>query len=129
MNLILYLSDMILPLVLFYFIATGFLAGRPVYDDFVDGAKEGFSTVLGVLPTLIGLMAGVAALRASGFLDFLAGFLARLFLENLIMPELISVILIKLFSSSAATGLALDIFREYGTDSNSCITILHSLLF
>jgi spore maturation protein B len=117
MNLILYLSDMILPLVLFYFIATGFLAGRPVYDDFVDGAKEGFSTVLGVLPTLIGLMAGVAALRASGFLDFLAGFLARLFLENLIMPELISVILIKLFSSSAATGLALDIFREYGTDS------------
>ncbi len=52
MNLILYLSDMILPLVLFYFIATGFLAGRPVYDDFVDGAKEGFSTVLGVLPTL-----------------------------------------------------------------------------
>ena len=117
MNLILYLSDMILPLVLFYFIATGFLAGRPVYDDFVDGAKEGFSTVLGVLPTLIGLMAGIAALRASGFLDFLAGFLARLFLENLIMPELISVILIKLFSSSAATGLALDIFREYGTDS------------
>ena len=117
MNLILYLSDMILPLVLFYIIASGFLAGRPVYDDFVDGAKEGFSTVLGVLPTLIGLMAGVAALRASGFLDFLAGLLARLILENLIMPELISVILIKLFSSSAATGLALDIFREYGTDS------------
>lgn len=117
MNLILYLSDMILPLVLFYIIASGFLAGRPVYDDFVDGAKEGFSTVLGVLPTLIGLMAGVAALRASGFLDFLAGLLARLILKNLIMPELISVILIKLFSSSAATGLALDIFREYGTDS------------
>lgn len=117
MNLILYLSDLILPLVLFYIIAAGFVSGRPVYDDFVEGAKGGFRTVLNVMPTLIGLMAGVAVLRASGFLDFLAGLLSRLICENLVMPQLISVILIKLFSSSAATGLALDIFKEYGTDS------------
>lgn len=121
MNLILYLSDMILPFILFYIIASGFLSGRPVYDDFVTGAKKGFQTVLNVMPTLIGLMAGVAVLRASGFLDFLghlvSGLLSLILPENLVMPELISVILVKLFSSSAATGLALDIFKEYGTDS------------
>lgn len=121
MNLILYLSDLILPLVLFYIIASGFAAGRPVYDDFVNGAKDGFKTVLNVMPTLIGLMAGVAVLRASGFLDFLAnilgGLLSMILPESWVMPELISVILVKLFSSSAATGLALDIFKEYGTDS------------
>ena len=117
MNLILYLSDLILPFVVFYIVAAGLLAGRPVYDDFVSGAKEGFQTVLGVMPTLIGLMAGVAVLRASGFLSFLAGFLAHFISEQLVMPELISVILVKLFSSSAATGLALDIFKEYGADS------------
>ena len=117
MNLILYLSDLILPFAVFYIVAAGLLAGRPVYDDFVNGAKEGFKTVLGVMPTLIGLMAGVAVLRASGFLSFLAAFLARFISEQLVMPELISVILVKLFSSSAATGLALDIFQEYGTDS------------
>lgn len=121
MNLILYLSDMILPFILFYIIANGFLAGRPVYDDFVKGAKDGFQTVLNVMPTLIGLLAGVAVLRASGFLDFLGNFLGGLLSlllpKTLVMPELISVILVKLFSSSAATGLALDLFKEYGTDS------------
>ncbi len=117
MNLILYLSDMILPFVLFYIIASGLTAGRPVYDDFVEGAKEGFRTVLGVMPTLIGLMAGVSILRTSGFLDFLASLLSHIISEDLIRPELISVILVKLFSSSAATGLALDIFSRFGADS------------
>ena len=117
MNLILYLSDMILPFALLYIVAYGFLAGRPVYDDFVSGAKEGFHTVLNVMPTLIGLMAGIAVLRSSGFLDFLAGLLASVIPGDLVLPELVPVILVKLFSSSAATGLALDIFREYGADS------------
>lgn len=135
MNFILYLSDLILPFVIFYMVASGWLADRPVYNDFVTGAKKGFQTVLGVMPTLIGLMTGVAILRASGFLEFLGSFFARILwgalkllggptaypltstqpLDNL--SELISVILVKLFSSSAATGLALDIFKEYGTDS------------
>ena len=132
MNLILYLSDLILPFVIFYIVASGWLADRPVYDDFVTGAKKGFQTVLGVMPTLIGLMTGVAVLRASGFLDFLGQFFAGIIgsLLGMFSPELatsishldsltelISVILVKLFSSSAATGLALDIFKEYGTDS------------
>ncbi|MBP3700608.1 MAG: spore maturation protein [Lachnospiraceae bacterium] len=132
MKLILYLSDLILPFVIFYIVASGWIAKRPVYDDFVTGAKKGFQTVLGVMPTLIGLMTGVAVLRASGFLDFLGSLFAKLLgaLLGLFFPdiltsvshldsltELISVILVKLFSSSAATGLALDIFKEYGTDS------------
>ena len=132
MNFILYLSDLILPFTIFYFVASGWLADRPVYDDFITGAKKGFQTVLGIMPTLIGLMTGVAVLRASGFLDFLGGLFAKIiggslefFFPDLFtsvgplhsLTELISVILVKLFSSSAATGLALDIFKEYGTDS------------
>ena len=132
MHLILYLSDLILPFVILYMVASGWLANRPVYDDFVTGAKKGFQTVLGVMPTLIGLMTGVAVLRASGFLNFLGSFFAQILcgVLGLFFPafsssigqmdsltELISVILVKLFSSSAATGLALDIFKEYGTDS------------
>ena len=138
MNLILYLSDLILPFVIFYIVASGWLAHRPVYDDFVTGAKKGFQTVLNVMPTLIGLMTGVAVLRASGFLDFLGNLFAKILgallhiffpsfaaslgqLDNL--TELISLILVKLFSSSAATGLALDIFKEYGTDSFLGMTV------
>jgi spore maturation protein B len=121
MNLLLYLSDMLLPLVIFYIVGNGILHHRPVYDDFVQGAKTGFQTVLGVLPTLIGLMAAVAILRASGFLDWLGSLLASLlscFLPaEYVLPDFLSLMLVKLFSSSAATGLALDIMQEYGTDS------------
>lgn len=121
MKLLLYLSDLMLPLVIFYIVGNGVIHHRPVYDDFVRGAKDGFQTVLNVLPTLIGLMAGVAVLRASGFLDWvgsLLGTLLRLVLPaEYVIPDFLSLMLIKLFSSSAATGLALDIMKEYGADS------------
>ena len=70
---------------------------------------------MGILPTLIGLMVAVGVLRASGFLDFLG----RLFgwLLGDFPQELVSLFLVKAFSSSAATGLLLDIYKEYGTDS------------
>ena len=88
-----------------------------VYDSFVTGAKDGMKTVVEVMPTLIGLMVGVGVLRASGFLDFVCNHLASV-AEILHFPgELIPLAIVRLFSSSAATGLALDIFKEFGADS------------
>ena len=93
------------------------LARRPVYDDFVKGAKDGFQTVLQIMPTLVGLMVAVGVLRASGFLDFLSETLGRM-TELVHFPsELVPLTIVRMFSASAATGLALDIFKEYGTDS------------
>lgn len=71
-----------------------------------------------ITPTLIGLMVAVGVLRASGFL----GFLGRLFgnvTDYIGFPsELVPLVFIKMLSSSAATGLVLDIFRTYGPDSH-----------
>ncbi len=118
MKIIFYISDFVIPLTIFYIVGFGLLMKRPVYDDFVKGAKEGAKTVAGIMPTLVGLMVGVGVLRASGFLDALAGFLGQ-WTENLGFPsQLLPIALIKLFSSSAATGLALDIFSQYGPDSH-----------
>ena len=71
-QILLYLSDMLVPFLILYVVAHGLLARRPVYDDFVKGAKDGLKTVLQILPTLVGLMVAVGVLRASGFLDFLS---------------------------------------------------------
>ena len=65
MAILLYLSDMLIPLLIFCIVATGLLKKRNVYDDFVEGAKDGMKTVAGILPTLIGLMVGVGILRSS----------------------------------------------------------------
>ncbi len=117
MKLILFLSDAIIPVLIFLIVGYGLLNKQNIYDDFVEGAKDGFHTVIQIMPTLIGLMIGVGVLRASGFLDALSGWIAPI--TNLIgfPSELVPVAVVKMFSSSAATGLVLDIFKEHGPDS------------
>ena len=112
-----YISSLMIPMVVLYIVIQGLAAKRPVFEDFIRGAGEGLKTVAGILPTLAGLMIGTGVLRASGFLDVLAELLSRLIPAALLPAQILPVILVKLFSSSAATGLALDIFKEFGTDS------------
>jgi len=117
MKLFMYVTDFIVPLVIFGIVSYGVLMKVNVYDTFIKGAKSGFFTVIKIMPTLIGLMVAVGVLRASGFLDFLSGIIGK-FTEYIGFPgELVPLTVVKMFSSSAATGLLLDAFKEYGTDS------------
>lgn len=117
MQFLLFLSETILPLTIFLIIANGLLNRQNVYQDFLKGAKDGFFTVIDILPTLVGLMTAVGILRASGFFDFLSGMLKHLLGPVHLPTELIPTAIVKMFSSSAATGLLLDLFKTYGTDS------------
>ena len=110
-------SNIIIPVIIFYIIAYGLASRTNVYEDFIKGAKDGFHTVIQIMPTLIGLMVAVGILRASGFLDFLAGIFSGVANNLGFSSELVPLILIKMFSSSAATGLVLDIFKNHGPDS------------
>lgn len=117
MRLFMYISDFIVPLVIFGIVSYGVLMKVNVYDTFVKGAKSGFFTVIKIMPTLIGLMVAVGILRASGFLGFMSGIIGKV-TEYIGFPgELVPLTVVKMFSSSAATGLLLDAFKEYGTDS------------
>ena len=117
MQIFLYISDFIVPFIILAVVVYGLLCRINVYDAFIKGARSGFLTVIRIMPTLIGLMAAVGILRASGFLDFLAGLLGQ-FTSLIGFPgELVPLSVVKMFSSSAATGLLLDIYKEYGTDS------------
>ncbi len=117
MRILLYLSDLILPLVIFYIVAHGLSQGRPVYDDFVQGAKKGLKTVADIAPTLVGLLTAVSVLRASGLLDLIAHYLSGLTGLLHIPGPLVPLLLVRMFSSSAANGLVTDLFATYGTDS------------
>ncbi len=117
MQLLMYLSDFCIPLLLFYMISYGLVSKTDIYKEFTEGAKDGLHVTIGILPTLIGLMTGVGMLRASGFLELLAKLLSPI-AECLFFPaELVPLVIVKMFSSSAATGLVLDIFKEFGPDS------------
>ncbi len=117
MKFLIYLSNFMIPLLLFYVLGYGLLSRRDIYRDFLEGARDGLKTVAGLGPTLIGLMTAVGVLRASGFLDFMGNCLGRMTGALGLPPELLPLSVVRMFSSSAATGLLLDIFKEFGTDS------------
>ena len=117
MSFLLYISDLIVPAIILGIVTYGVSMRINVYDEFIRGAKKGFGTVIKIMPTLIGLMVAVGILRASGFLDFLANIIGRLTVYIGFPPELVPLAIVKMFSSSAATGLVLDLYKEYGTDS------------
>lgn len=117
MKALTYLSNFMIPFLLLYVVGYGLMSRRDIYNDFLDGARDGLKTVAGICPTLIGLMTAVGILRASGFLDFLGKLLGKATGIIGLPAQLVPLTVVRMFSSSAATGLLLDIFKEFGTDS------------
>ena len=117
MSVIVSISSFIIPGIMFFIVIYGIIKKQNVYDDFVSGATGGLKTVIKVMPTLIGLMVAVGVLRESGFMEFLGTWMGKLTNPIGFPGELMPVTIVKIFSSSAATGMVLDIFKAYGPDS------------
>ena len=117
MAILLGISDWMIPCIMVAIIIYGLLKEVNAYEAFIEGATEGLKVVVDILPTLVGLMIAVGMLRASGALTGLARLFAPLISWSNFPPELIPVALMRTFSSSAATGLIIDLFKTYGPDS------------
>ena len=113
MNALAHLSDIVIPILIFFIVGYGFVSRVKVYESFLKGAKDGLKIVVDIVPTLIGLLVAVGMLRASGFFEMLGTLLGPAAAAAGLPAQLV----VKLFSSSAATGLVLDIFRTSGPDS------------
>lgn len=111
------ISNGVIPVIVGVIVFWGLKKKQDIYKDFTKGATDGFKTVMEIMPTLIGLMVAVGVLRTSGFLDFLTNGLQLILPKSIIPKSIIPIATIKLFSSSAATGLLFDLFKEKGVDS------------
>lgn len=117
MSLLLLISKFAIPVVIGYIVLYGVLKKTPVYESFLTGVKEGFQMVFDLAPTLIGLLVAVGIFRASGCLTLLCHIFTPLTAAVGIHPEIIPVAIVRMFSSSAATGMTLDVFKNFGPDS------------
>ena len=117
MRVLLTISDFIIPVTVLFIVVFGCLQKVDIYEVFLEGAKEGLQTVVDILPTLIGLVMAVEVVRAGGLLDILVE-LFRPCADAVGFPaELVPLSIVRLVSSSAATGLLTDLFQTYGPDS------------
>lgn len=112
-----YLACAIIPFIAFSIVLAGIIKKQKVFEDFAQGAKKGIKIAVGLLPTLIGLLVGVGCIRASGLFDAMAGLFAGIAEQTGIPTQIIPLSLAKMLSSSAATGMLLDIFKTNGPDS------------
>ena len=117
MNALAHISDILIPILIFFIVGYGYVSKVKVYESFLDGAKDGLKIVVDIVPTLVGLMMAVGMLRASGFFDLLGKLLVPITEKVGLPAQLMPLLVVKLFSASAATGLVLDIFKNSGPDS------------
>lgn len=108
------------------FIFLSFIVGIPLYgvvkrinvfDAFVTGAKQGFETSISIVPYLVAMLVAIGMLRASGFFDLAAQFLAPLLTRVGMPSELLPLALIRPFSGSASMGIMAELIHQNGGNS------------
>lgn len=102
------------------FIASGIRKKINVYETFVEGAKEGFSTAVRIIPYLVAILVGVAVFRASGTMDLITKgieYIVKLSGLDSSFVGGLPTALMKPLSGSGARGLMVDAMKTYGADS------------
>lgn len=112
-----YLSTLAMPAILLLIIIYGVKEKNKVYDNFLEGAKEGLQIVYNIFPTLIGIFLAISALRASGLIDLIVKILSPLLTILKIPAEIMPLAMLRPISGSASMAVATDIISQYGVDS------------
>jgi spore maturation protein B len=110
------LSAFVLPLILVGFPLYGLYKRVPVYESFVEGAKEGFGVAVRIIPYLVAILFAIGMFRASGAMDFLIAALDP-FLSFVGFPgEVLPMAIIRPLTGSGSAGIVVDLINQFGED-------------
>lgn len=110
-------SSWIVPFLILFIVLYAYVRGVKVYEVFVEGAREGFTTAVMIIPYLVAIFMAIALFRASGALNFIAGGIGYIISPSLMPTEILMMSMMKPMSGSGARGLMVDAFSRYGVDS------------
>ena len=113
-------ANIILFSIILFFILWGVWKRTNVYDAFIEGAKEGFTTAVRIIPYLVAFLVGIAVFRASGAMDLLVqgiGAVVGWFGVDTSFVGALPTALMKSLSGSGANGLMIDAMNQHGADS------------
>ena len=106
------ISLYILPLMILGILCAGIIKKVPVYEEFVEGAKDGFKVSVSIIPYLVAIMVGVSMFKACGAMDLIKNLVG-----NYIPADIVPIILTRSLSGSATLGLFSDIANNFGPDA------------
>lgn len=116
-DLISIISQWAIPVFIAIIIVSAIAKKVPLYESFVDGAKDGFQTAVSIIPHLVGMMVAVEVFRTSGALDIMIGWLEPVLNKFHIPKDVIPLALLRPITGSGSTAVMNDIFMQYGPDS------------
>ncbi|RUT47704.1 spore maturation protein [Paenibacillus anaericanus] len=111
------LSAWAVPVMIAFIPLYAYLKRIPVYESFVDGAKDGFSTAIGIIPHLVGMMVAISVFRASGALDFFVGWMTPLLESLRVPPEVLPLGILRPLTGTGSLAFTTDLIKTYGPDS------------
>ncbi len=106
-----------IPLLFIVFLGWGFVRKVKVYEVFVEGAKEGFTTAVRIIPYLVAMLAAIGIFRASGALELLTAALAPVTALIGMPPETLPMALMRPLSGSGSLGVMTELMKVHGPDS------------
>ena len=115
-------GNLLLLLLIVGFLTAGLIKKVPLFDAFVDGAKEGWGVIVRIMPYLVGMLVGIRVFRDSGSLDYvvqgITWVVRHLGIDTAFTPAL-PVALMRPFSGGGSRALMLDVMAHQGVDSFS----------
>ena len=111
------LSVFVLPAIIVGFPLYGMIRKVPVYEEFVEGAKEGFRVAVMIIPYLVAILFAIGMFRASGALDFLIEGLDPVLGLIGVPAEVLPMMIVRPLTGSGSVGIVVDLINQYGEDS------------
>lgn len=117
MRIIVLVADYAIPVIFLVILCAGLYKDVKVFDTFIEGAKEGITIILKIIPSLVGLFTAIGVFRASGAMELIV-YAARPVLSLFkIPPEVLPLVLLRPISGSASLALVSDLISIHGPDS------------
>ncbi len=110
-------SVFVLPAMIVGFPLYGLYKKVPVYEEFVEGAKEGFDVAVVIIPYLVAILFAIGMFRASGAMDFLIDGLRPVLALIGIPAEVIPMAIVRPLTGSGSAAVVLDMINQFGEDS------------
>lgn len=112
-----YFAVFILPLMIVGLPLYGLIRGVAVYEEFVEGAKEGFKVAVMIIPYLVAILFAIGMFRASGAMDFLVELLRPVLGAIGFPPEVLPMAIIRPLTGSGSAAIVADMIETFGEDS------------
>ena len=111
------ISLYLLPALILLILTVAIVKKVPIYEEFTEGAKDGFKVSINIIPYLVAIIVGISMFRASGGMDSIAHLLSPILTKLSVPTDSVPIMITRSLSGSATLGLFSELAHKFGPDA------------